>query len=113
MTTFFLRRHGWRVIYLGQNVPALDLEKDLRRLKPAMVVFSASRTETALSLYQELKPVIEKVRDNWLTGLVFAYAGRAFIEDPSLHELFKGSTYFWDEGRQSVSLIERMLSRSN
>jgi len=112
VTTFFLRRHGWRVIYLGQNVPALDLEKDLRRLRPALVVFSAGRTETALSLAQEISPVIGRVRDNWLSTLVFAYAGRAFTEDPGLHELFKGYLYFGDDARQSIALVDRILGKN-
>ncbi|NWJ44677.1 MAG: MerR family transcriptional regulator [Chloroflexi bacterium] len=111
MTTFFLRRNGWRVLYLGQNVPALDLEKDLRRLKPAMVVFSASRSETAIALHQEISPVIEKVKQYWLPGIIFAYAGRAFTEDPNLHALFKNAVYFGDEGRQSVALVEKVLSK--
>jgi DNA-binding transcriptional MerR regulator len=112
VTTFFLRRHGWRVIYLGQNVPALDLEKDLRRLRPSLVVFSAGRTETALNLAQEIAPVINRVRDNWLSNMIFAYAGRAFIEDPGLHDLFKGNLYFGDDARQSIALVERVLGNN-
>lgn len=112
ITTLFLRRHGRRVIYLGQNVPALDLEKDVRRLKPAMVTFSASRTETALILAQEIKPVIEHVRANWLPDLIFAYGGRAFIEEPGLHDLFTGQVYLGDDARQSINLIDQLLPRS-
>ncbi len=112
VTTFFLRRHGWRVIYLGQNVPALDLEKDLRRLRPALVVFSAGRTETALSLAQEITPVINRVRDNWLSNMIFAYAGGAFNRDPGLHDLFKGNLYFGDDARQSIALVERILGKN-
>lgn len=113
ITTLFLRRHGRRVLYLGQNVPALDLEKDMRRLSPAMVSFSASRTETALVLAQELKPVIEHVRANWLPNLIFAYGGRAFIEEPSLHDLFKGQVYMGDDARQSITLVEQLLPRNS
>jgi methanogenic corrinoid protein MtbC1 len=109
IVTLFLRRHGWRVIYLGQNVPALDLEKDLRRLKPSLIVFSASRTETALALAQEIKPAIENVRKNWLPDLTFAYGGRAFVDEPSLHDLFRGHYYFGDDARQSVNLISQVL----
>lgn len=112
ITTFFLRRYGWRVIYLGQNVPALDLEKDLRRLHPELVCFSASRTEAALILLREVIPVIEEVRENWLPNLQFAYAGRAFQEDPDLHEMFKGWVYFGDDARQSMRLLEQLVPRN-
>lgn len=112
ITTYFLRRYGWRVIYLGQNVPALDLEKDLRRLQPSLIVFSAGRTETALLLAREIQPVIHHVRENWLPELIFAYGGRAFVDDPGLHDLFGGQVYFGDDARQSVTLIESILSRN-
>ncbi len=111
ITTYFLRRYGWRVIYLGQNVPGLDLEKDLRRLQPALLVFSAGRTESALLLGREIIPVVERVRQNWLPNLIFAYGGRAFVEDAGLHDLFKGQVYFGDDARQSVKRIEDILER--
>ncbi len=112
ITTLFLRRHGWRVLYLGQNVPSIDLEKDLRRLKPSLIVFSAGRTETALSLAKDIKPVIEKVRTDWLPNLIFGYGGRAFMEEPSLHELFVGHIYFGDDAEQSVSLTDQILHKN-
>ena len=112
ITNYFLRRHGWRVIYLGQNVPALDLEKDLRRLQPSLVCFSAGRTETALSLAQEIFPVIERVRENWLPNLIFAFAGRAFVEDPGLRELFKGEQYFGNTASESVELVSRIFDKN-
>ena len=111
ITTYFLRRYGWRVLYLGQNVPAIDLEKDLRRLNPALLVFSAGRSESALLLAREILPVIERVREQWLPKLIFAYGGRAFGEDPGLHELFRGEVYFGDDARQSVKLIEDIIPR--
>ncbi len=110
ITTYFLRRYGWRVIYLGQNVPALDLEKDLRRLRPALMVFSSGRTETAMLLAREILPVVQRVRQNWLPDLIFAYGGNAFVNDPGLHDLFRGQVYFGDNARQSIKLIEDILS---
>jgi DNA-binding transcriptional MerR regulator len=112
ITTLFLRRYGRRVIHLGQNVPAVDLEKDLRRLKPSLIVFSATRTETALMLAQEIKPTIERVRATFLPELIFAYGGRAFIEEPNLHDLFTGHVYFGDNARQSVDLVDQLLPRN-
>ncbi len=109
MTTYFLRRYGWRVIYLGQNVPAIDLDKDLRRLNPALVVFSAGRTETAMLLAREILPVVQRVRQNWSPELIFAYGGYAFVDDPGLHDLFRGHVYFGDNARQSTKLIEDIL----
>lgn len=111
ITTYFLRRFGWRTIYLGQNVPSIDLEKDIRRLRPALVVFSAGRTETAILLAREILPVIETVRQNWLPDITFAYGGSAFVNDPGLHELFPGHVYFGDDARQSIKLIKDLYER--
>jgi methanogenic corrinoid protein MtbC1 len=41
-----LRRHGWRVIHLGQNVPALHLAEEIQRLHPNLVCLSATTTES-------------------------------------------------------------------
>lgn len=112
ITTYCLRRHGWRVIYLGQNIPALDLEKDMRRLKPALVVFSASQSETAHRLAEEVVPVIEKIRETELADLLFAYGGRVFREDVSLHSLLKEAIYFGNDAWDSVSLMERTFSHN-
>ncbi|HEX2915925.1 MAG TPA: MerR family transcriptional regulator [Chloroflexia bacterium] len=111
ITTYFLRRAGWRVIYLGQNTPAIDLEKDVRRLRPSLLVFSAGRTETALLLAREILPVVERVRQNWQPDLLFAYGGRALVDDPGLHDMFKSYIYFGDDARQSVKLIEDILPK--
>lgn len=112
ITTYCLRRHGWRVIYLGQNIPAQDLAKDLMRLKPALVVLSASRNETARILAQEVMPVITQVRDQSMEDLILAYGGRIFKEDPSLHTLFPDALYFGNDANDSVDLMEKTFSRN-
>lgn len=112
VTTLFLRRNGRRVIYLGQNVPAQDLQKDLRRLKPSLIAFSAGRSEAALLLAQEIKPLMEQVKVEWLPELIFAYGGRVFVEEPGLHELFAGHTYFGDDARQSIALVDQLFPRN-
>jgi len=45
-----LRRHGWRVIHLGQNVPALHLAEEIQRLRPNLVCLSATTTESVPGL---------------------------------------------------------------
>ncbi len=41
-----LRRHGWRVIHLGQNVPAAHLAEEIQRLHPKLVCLSATTPES-------------------------------------------------------------------
>jgi DNA-binding transcriptional MerR regulator len=112
ITTYCLRRHGWRVIYLGQNIPAEDLEIELKRLKPALAVFSASRSETARHLAEEIYPVVKQARCESLPRLLFGYGGQAFKEDPGLRELFKNELYFGNDALDSVELMEKTFSRN-
>ncbi|MBN9388735.1 MAG: MerR family transcriptional regulator [Chloroflexi bacterium] len=112
ITTYCLRRHGWRVIYLGQNIPAADLEIELKRLKPALAVFSASRSETARHLAEEIYPVIKQVRCESLSRLLFGYSGQAFKEDPGLRELLKDELYFGNDALDSVELMEKTFSHN-
>ena len=112
ITTYCLRRHGWRIIYLGQNVPAQDLETELKRLKPALVVFSATRTDSARNLAEQISPVIMQARQAGLDKLLFGYGGRAFNEEPALKELFPRELYFGNDALDSVELIEKTLGRN-
>nr|MBA3534101.1 B12-binding domain-containing protein [Ardenticatenales bacterium] len=48
--SFFLRRNGLRVLYLGQNVPLVDMRATLEILRPAMLALSAMSQESAEEL---------------------------------------------------------------
>ena len=55
-----LRRHGWRVLYLGQNVPASHLIEEIRRLRPSLVCLSAATSERIDEL-TELTAAVERL----------------------------------------------------
>jgi DNA-binding transcriptional MerR regulator len=112
ITTYCLRRHGWRVIYLGQNIPAEDLKIELNRLKPVLAVFSANRSATARCLAEEIYPVVKQARCESLPRLLFGYGGAAFKEDPGLRELFKNEFYSGNDALDSVELMEKTFSRN-
>ncbi len=97
-----LRRHGWRVIYLGQNVPADHLAREIARLRPDLVCLSAT---TALTV-----PALLEVAD--ALGRMAAQqprlvlGGRAFNEDPALRARFP--TALWaTTARELVAALER------
>ena len=52
LVSLALRRNGWRVIYLGQNVPTDQLLQEIRRLHPDLVCLSATTREGAAELAQ-------------------------------------------------------------
>ena len=92
LLAFFLRRQGYRVIYLGQNVPLENLVAELERLHPAMVIMSATTDETAAALVQVSQVVATLPSPRPL----FGFGGRAFNRNVSLrarvHCSFLGET---------------------
>jgi methanogenic corrinoid protein MtbC1 len=80
LVSLFLRRTGLRVLYLGQNVPLVDLQAALETLRPAMLALSASTEESALALVQIGEMMMEMATPRPL----FAFGGRAFEQSPHL-----------------------------
>jgi methanogenic corrinoid protein MtbC1 len=98
-----LRRHGWRVIYLGQNVPAEHLIAEIGRLQPDIVCLSATTRENALGGLRQVADAIEAMprpRPRLLIG------GRAFNVEPELAAHFPGA-YLGATARETVNLLKR------
>jgi methanogenic corrinoid protein MtbC1 len=87
LVSMALRRHGWRVIYLGQNVPSDHLLREMRKLKPDMVCLSASTRDSAQlidDVYAQMSELPEP-RPQLVLG------GRAFNIHPELAERYDGA----------------------
>ena len=84
--SLFLRRNGLRVLYLGQNVPLIDLSSTLKTLKPAMLILSASSQEAA----HELQPIAAMIQALAPPRPLFGFGGAAFQRDPALIESIAG-----------------------
>jgi MerR family transcriptional regulator, light-induced transcriptional regulator len=101
-----LRRQGWPVAYLGQNVPLQDLAKFIDDIHPRAVVLVAMSEEPARAL-AGWPQWIHQVGGNPL----IAFGGRAFVLQPELQGLVPG-VYLGaaiPEGlRNLVSIIEGM-----
>jgi len=77
-----LRRQGWRVLYMGQNVPASQLIGELPRLKAELVCLSATMAESATRLLQAVENIrrLPEPRPRLLIG------GRAMNLYPELRD---------------------------
>lgn len=86
LMAFFLRRQGYHVIYLGQNVPQDHLIAELKRLRPSMLIMSAATDETAEALIQvaQLMALLPAPHP------LFGFGGRAFNRDRRLRERVNG-----------------------
>lgn len=87
MVSLALRRNGWRVIYLGQNVPADQLVQEVHRLRPDLVCLSATTSEGA----SDLAKVSEGVAQLPAPRPRLVFGGRAFNLSLELRERFPGS----------------------
>lgn len=85
LVSMALRRQGWRVIYLGQNVPADHLLREVRKLRPDMVCLSAATRESARSLDEVYAQIGELPEPK--PRLVLG--GRAFNVHPELAEQYR------------------------
>jgi DNA-binding transcriptional MerR regulator len=105
MLGVLLRRQGWPVAYLGQNVPFHDLAMFIEDIHPRVVVLVAMCEESALAL-AEWSQWIKPVNGN----PIITFGGRAFIVQPDLQKMVPG-TYLGssipDGLRSLISIIQR------
>jgi MerR family transcriptional regulator, light-induced transcriptional regulator len=85
MLGVLLRRQGWPVAYLGQNVPFADLSTFVKETNPSAVVLVAMREETA----RELAEWPKWIEQNAGRPPV-AFGGRVFVTQPELQETIPG-----------------------
>jgi methanogenic corrinoid protein MtbC1 len=88
----YLRRAGYQVRYLGQDLPEDDLIVEALAQKPALVLFSASGMESAANLQKLCARLVTLEPPRPVIG----YGGRAFNVHPHLRDgvagVFVGAT---------------------
>jgi MerR family transcriptional regulator, light-induced transcriptional regulator len=103
MMSVLLRHDGYRVEYLGPDLPLDDIVDYARQEHPALICMSATMEENALRLHN-MQEKINKIKPK----PIFGYGGQAFIRKPALREQIAG-VYMGDsivEGRQ---IVEKLL----
>ncbi len=100
MVSLALRREGWRVIPLGQNVPIESLVAEIHKLRPNLVCLSATTGESIGALRQ----VYQAVRDMSEPRPQLVFGGRAFNLHPELRADFPGA-YLGASARDFVAQI--------
>jgi MerR family transcriptional regulator, light-induced transcriptional regulator len=100
LTSLFLSRHGFKIVYLGANLPLVDLVAVVRQVQPPLVLLSAT-VETHLGRLIEATEA--------LRGTMVGYGGRMFVDRPELCDGVEG-VYLGDDARVMVERVERMLA---
>ncbi|HTX91659.1 MAG TPA: B12-binding domain-containing protein [Anaerolineales bacterium] len=104
MLGVLLRRKGWPVAYLGQNVPFSDLATFVQQIQPSAVVLVAMLEESAKVLAGW---------PNWIVQIngrpLMAFGGRAFVIQPELQKQVPGF-YLGDHILEGVARLEAALA---
>ncbi len=99
-----LRRKGWPVAYLGQNVPLKDLADFISQIHPSLVVLVATMEEPALALAEWPKWIRT---ENDSPKILFG--GRAFVTHPELRQQVPGY-YLGDTLQEGMLKLEALLN---
>jgi MerR family transcriptional regulator, light-induced transcriptional regulator len=101
-----LRRQGWPVAYLGQNVPFHDLAKFVDEIHPRLVVLVAMGEESARTL-ATWPEYIHQLGGN----PVITFGGRAFALQPDLQGMVPG-IYLGDSIPDGLNNLDSILQNS-
>lgn len=89
LTCLFLSRRGFRIVYLGPNLPFKDLLETTQRLRPPIVLLSASTPGSAANLAsaaRSLRAMSDTGEPSGSPTLIVGYGGHIFTEQPELRE---------------------------
>jgi len=105
LLSIYLRRAGYTVRYLGQNLPTDDLVAEVQTIKPDMVLFSATTSDAA----SNLRPLCELLARTESPRPIIGYGGRAFNLRPELRDSIVG-VYLGATAVEAVESIDDLLT---
>ena len=102
--SLFLLRRGYRVVYLGARVPKADLLEAVAKVKPAMVLLSATTIDAAMPSLDVAQAVTKD-----FPAVKFGYGGRIFNVNPELRTSMPGY-FFGHDARELVEQVSSVLA---
>ena len=102
LLTLLLRRHGFKVVYLGANIPNQRYKDTLLSIRPHLVVLSAQLLQTA----NELR---DTARHLTASGAKVAYGGRIFNLLPEIRNHIPAH-FLGESIQEAIQAIETLLS---
>jgi methanogenic corrinoid protein MtbC1 len=105
LLSIYLRRAGYTVRYLGQDLPAEDLVAETKLVKPELLLFSATTVEAANKLHS----LCEMLADLDPPRPMIGYGGRAFNLRPELRDEIAG-VYLGATAVEAVESIGDLLA---
>ena len=100
--TYLLRRRGWDVVYLGPNVPLIDLDETIRLISPILII-SAVQTLNAAASLRNLSEYIA------LQDVPLAYGGGIFNQVPAATQCITGH-FLGTDVANVPKMVERLVT---
>ena len=107
--SLFLSRNGYHVIYLGCDLPALDLVDAVTHLQPPLVLLSASTHDVIPSMERTIRLLRDNVGNGDSSGPVIGFGGSVFNRQPEQRCRIE-ATFLGCDGYQAVQSCNRLLS---
>ena len=104
LLSLYLRRAGYRVDYLGKDIPIDDLIGEVQREQPALILLSATTSDTLAHLGQLTAALIRLEPYRPLIG----FGGQAFRDHPDLRGNIAG-IYMGDSAVEAVEKADELL----
>jgi len=102
MISYLLKRRGWDVVYLGSNVPLIDLDATIRSTLPVLFLSATQTFKTVASLRTMSEYLITQ-------GVPLAYGGGIFNRVPTATQCISG--YFLGTEVASVpQMVESLVA---
>lgn len=105
LLALLLRRRGYKVIYLGANVPAERFSETAQQARTDLVLLAAQQLPTAATLQHTAQVLTSK-------GIPVAYGGRIFSLRPSITNYIPGY-FLGNDIASAIDEIEKVLSSTN
>jgi DNA-binding transcriptional MerR regulator/methylmalonyl-CoA mutase cobalamin-binding subunit len=83
LLTFFLRRRGFQVVYLGTNVPLAEFKETVETIQPRLILLAAQLLTTAATLEETIRALSP-------CGVTVGYSGGIFNTSPAIREHISG-----------------------
>ena len=111
LTALFLSKGGYRVVYLGPNLPISDLCTAVSALDPSLVLLSASSESSAATLIDTVRALrAQSVRDESTTQQpLIAYGGSIFARNPEL-KMRIDADFLSCRACEATRVVDRLLA---
>ena len=109
LTCLFLSRRGFRVVYLGPNLPLPDLIEAVEGVRPPLVLLSATTRRAAEHLAVAARELATRHPVGGGEPPLVGFGGRIFTVEPALRDTVAG-VFLGRDADEAVTAVEGLLA---